>query len=438
MKGLLISAPSSNQGKTVISVGLLGLLRSELGLDAVVGAKAGPDYIDTAYLGTATAVGLNLDPWAMRPETIMQLLRKRPEPRVLIEGTMGLFDGSIDAGRGSSADLAKLLNVPVVLIVNVGGMSQSAAAVVHGFASLDPDVTVAGVIFNRVGSERHESMLRDAMAILDVPVLGAVPRSADLDLGSRHLGLVQAGDQMSVQQAQSQWAEALRPHVDLAAIVETMAPLAGVENRGLTSASAAGSAGPMFDLTRGRRLAVADDAAFRFCYGHWKSANAITFSPLANQPVPHDAEFVFLPGGYPELHLETLARADVFWRSLRAAADAGVPIYGECGGYMVLGRGIQAETGEWTETAGLLPLKTSFKERRRHLGYRRIATIGDTILSGGGRKFRGHEFHYCSIVEQDAPNLFSATDARGEHANMHGHSAGSVVGSFMHLIDDDA
>ena len=180
-------------------------------------------------------------------------------------------------------------------------------SVVHGFASLDPAVNVAGVIFNRVGSARHESMLCQAMAKLDVPVLGAVPRSADLDLDSRHLGLVQAGDQISVQQAQTQWADALRPHVDLDAIASIMAP---VSTEVMAEA-------PIFHLAHGRSIAIADDAAFRFCYGHWKHADAQTFSPLANQPVPQDAEFVFLPGGYPELAFASPARADVFWRSLR-------------------------------------------------------------------------------------------------------------------------
>ena len=426
MRGVLISAPSSNQGKTVISVGLLGLLRSRFGHDAIVGAKAGPDYIDTAYLGTSTSIGLNLDPWAMRHNTMAQLLKRQSAPMVLVEGTMGLFDGSIDAGRGSSADLAKLLNMPVILVVNVGGMSQSAAAVVHGFAGLDPAVKVAGVIFNRVGSERHEGMLRDSMVKVGVPVLGAVPRSADLGLDSRHLGLVQAGDQISVQQAQDQWANVLRPHVDLDAIANIMAPV-----------SIEATAGGLFHLARGRRLAIADDAAFRFCYGHWKQTNAKTFSPLANQPVPQDAEFVFLPGGYPELHLPALARADVFWRSLRAAADAGVPIYGECGGYMVLGRGVQGETGAWTQTAGLLPFTTSFKQRQRHLGYRRIESMTDTFLSDAGARFRGHEFHYCAIVDQEEPTLFRATDARGDNDGVHGHTAGSVFGSFMHLIDQE-
>ena len=428
MRGVLISAPSSNQGKTVISVGLLGLLRSKFGQDAIVGAKAGPDYIDTAYLGTAASVGLNLDPWAMRPAPRAQVLQRQSSPMLLVEGTMGLFDGSIDAGRGSSADLAKLLNMPVILVVNAGGMSQSAAAVVHGFASLDPAVRVAGVIFNRVGSARHEGMLRQAMAKLNVPVLGAVPRSADLDLDSRHLGLVQAGDQISVQQAQKQWAEVLRPHVDLGAIANIMAPVP-VD---------VAAEGPIFDLAHNRRLAIADDAAFRFCYGHWKQTGAQTFSPLANQPVPQDAEFVFLPGGYPELHLPALARADVFWRSLRAAADAGVPIYGECGGYMVLGTGIQDEGGAWTQTAGLLPFTTSFKQRRRHLGYRLIEAMTDTCLSDAGMRFRGHEFHYCSIIDQEEPTLFRATDAKGENEGWYGHSVGSVFGSFMHLIDQEA
>lgn len=426
MRGLLISAPGSNQGKTVVTAGLLALLRQELGDEQVVGAKAGPDYIDTAYLGARSNLGLSLDPWGMRPGTIFALLAEQPASMLLVEGTMGLFDGSADRGKGSSADLAILLGLPVVLVVDVSGMSQSIAAVVSGFVQHNPDVNVAGMILNRVGSPRHESLLRAALASIDVAILGVVPRSAALAIESRHLGLIQAGEQISAYKAQQRWADALRPHLNLKAVIELFSVLRR-DNR-----QQAG-----FSLAKGRRLAIASDAAFRFCYGHWWHEDSLPFSPLANEPIPGDAEAVFLPGGYPELHLDVLARSDRFWRSLKNAAHSGVPIYGECGGYMVLGEGIQDDAGQWYEGAELLPFRSSFQARQRHLGYRRLRALTDTPFFAAGSVFRAHEFHYCSIVRQQNTNLFSAGDAAGSILSAQGHLRGSVFGSFMHLIDQD-
>ena len=426
MKGLLISAPGSNQGKTIVTAGLLALLRQELGDEQVVGAKAGPDYIDTAYLGARSNLGLSLDPWGMRPGTIFALLAEQPASMLLVEGTMGLFDGSADRGKGSSADLAILLGLPVVLVVDVSGMSQSIAAVVSGFVQHNPDVNVAGMILNRVGSPRHESLLRAALASIDVAILGVVPRSAALAIESRHLGLIQAGEQISAYKAQQRWADALRPHLNLKAIIELFSVLRRDDRQ---------QAG--FSLAKDRRLAIASDAAFRFCYGHWWHEDSLPFSPLANEPIPGDAEAVFLPGGYPELHLDVLARSDRFWRSLKNAAHSGVPISGECGGYMVLGEGIQDEGGRWHQGAELLPFRSSFQARQRHLGYRRLRALTDTPFFAAGSVFRAHEFHYCSIVQQQNTNLFSAGDAAGSILSAQGHLRGSVFGSFMHLIDQD-
>ena len=430
MQGLLLSAPASNQGKTVVSVGLLALLRQRLGADRVVGAKAGPDYIDTAYLGDGQRrLALSLDPWAMRPQAIQELLVHRDESHLLVEGTMGLFDGSADRGRGSSADLAAMLGLPVVLVVDVRGASQSVAALVGGFASHRADVSMAGVILNRVGSDRHKQMLVEALAPLGLPVLGAIPRDAALHLDERHLGLVQAGEHRAVAQIQSDLAAALAPHVDLDAIEAAFTPVK-------RSSSQADQSRPI--LPARQRLAIADDPAFRFCYGHWRRScghQVKTFSPLADQPVPGDVDFIFLPGGYPELHLETLAKADRFWCSLKQAAEAGVTIYGECGGYMCLGESITDANGKRFAAAGLLPVSTSFERPKRALGYRQLECLHGESWLAQGAQLKGHEFHYCQVVEQDQPNYLTARDARGQDQGTHGHVQGSVSGSFMHLID---
>lgn len=443
-RGLIIAAPASGSGKTVLTVGLLRALRNA-GHD-VTGAKAGPDYIDPAFHAAACGrPAFNLDPWAMRPDTLAGLVAgsgKSPDAAsartVIVEGVMGLFDGVHLPERpdaGSTADLAAITGWPVVLVIDAGKQAASVGALVRGFASHRADVTIAGVIFNRVASPVHEAALRAATnaAAPDVKLLGSVGRSPALTLPERHLGLIQAGEHEELEHFIEAAAEAVSQTIALDALA-SLAQMCGL------FAPNAAAPEPLAPL--GQRIAVAQDAAFTFSYpatlDGWQAAGAeiVPFSPLVNDAPDPTADAVYLPGGYPELHAGTLAAADRFMGGLRDAAERDVKIFGECGGYMVLGGGLVDAQGVRHAMAGLLPVETSFAERRLHLGYRTAHLHRDGPLGPAGSIFRGHEFHYASILDEqaDAP-LFDTENARGEDLGAAGASTGSVCGSFIHLID---
>ncbi len=434
--GLILAAPASGSGKTVLTLGLLRhLVRAGYG---VASAKAGPDYIDPSFHAAASgAPCLNLDPWAMRRQTLQGLVAQleRRAAHVICEGVMGLFDGAGAAAAGSTADLAALTGWPVVLIVDAHGQGASAAALVRGFATHRPDVTLAGIIFNRVSSERHRVILSDALAasLPMLPVLGAVPRGDGLALPARHLGLVPAGEHAALDAFLDRAADHVAAAIDVAAL------LAVARRSSLPAPSE--RVQPLAPL--GRHIAVARDAAFAFLYPSvlegWMRGGAELsfFSPLADEAPASAADAVYLPGGYPELHGETLAGNSAFLSGLRAAANRQATIYGECGGYMTLGETLIDGAGIAHRMAGLLPLATSFAARRRHLGYRIFRLAAATPLGAAGALFRGHEFHYASIVSEGAAaaRLFEVQDAAGSALGAAGLRIGSVMGSFMHLVD---
>ncbi len=425
-RGVVITAPSTGSGKTTITLGLLRAFAQQG--RRVVSAKTGPDYIDPRFHTAASGRAcFNLDPWAMRPEFIRSLvsLACADDALLIVEGVMGLFDGA-EGGGGSTADLAELLGLPVVLVVDAGAQAQSAAAVVKGFATFLPSITVAGVILNRVAGPRHDAMIRAAVASLGIPVLGAVPNSETLALPSRHLGLVQAEEHPDLDGFVERAAKSVRGAIDLDALGQMARPLAG---------GGASAAWPPLD----QRIAVARDAAFGFAYAHmlegWRVAGAevLPFSPLADQGPAEDADAVFLPGGYPELHAGRLAANARFLAGLRAAAARGCLLYGECGGFMTLGEYLIDAAGERHAMAGLLPLSTSFAERRLHLGYRRITHDGTLPWPAA---LRGHEFHYSSVAwEGEAERPFAAEDAAGRKLGRIGLRCGRVLGSYAHVID---
>jgi cobyrinic acid a,c-diamide synthase len=432
--GLILAAPASASGKTTLTLALLRHFRRSG--KRIASAKAGPDYIDPAFHGAASGTPcLNLDAWAMRRETIAALvaLLERDAELVLCEGAMGLFDGAGSAGRGSTGDLAALTGWPVVLIVDVAGQAGSAAALLRGFMSHRPDVPVKGVIFNRVGGPRHAAVLENTVrtALPELPILGHVPRLAELALPERHLGLVQASEHADLDGFLDRAAELVSAALDLDL-------LQGLARR--SSLAALPPAQPMPPL--GQRIAVARDVAFAFAYpamlAGWQNAGADLrfFSPLADEVPDETADAIFLPGGYPELHARKIAGSARFLQALRDAAERGAAIYGECGGYMVLGQGLVDASGERHAMAGLLPLETSFAERRRELGYRHARLAASGPLGAAGATFRGHEFHYATIVnEGKATPLFAATDADGAALGAAGRVRGRVMGSFMHLVD---
>ncbi|HVB18208.1 MAG TPA: cobyrinate a,c-diamide synthase [Stellaceae bacterium] len=432
--GLILAAPASGSGKTLVTAGLLRHLRDR-GL-RVAAAKAGPDYIDPTFHALASGgVCRNLDPWAMRPATLAGLagILEAEADIVLCEGVMGLFDGTgPDGEAGSTAALARLTGWPVVLVVDARHQGASVAALVGGFAHHDSGLPLAGVVFNRVASIRHRALLEAAMArhLPDIPSLGAMPQDAGLALAERHLGLVPAGERDGTESIVARAAAAVAEHLDVDRLVALARP---------ASLAGAKAAAPLPPL--GARIAVAHDDAFVFAYPAvlqgWRETGAELsfFSPLADQVPNPAADAIYLPGGYPELHAGRLASAERCFGRLRRAAAAGAAIYGECGGYMALGEGLTDAAGRRHRMAGLLPLETSFAERRLHLGYRQATLLASGPLGPAGAQFRGHEFHYATTLDATGDALFTLRDASGHDRGLGGLRHGSVTGSFIHLID---
>jgi cobyrinic acid a,c-diamide synthase len=310
----------------------------------------------------------------------------------------------------------------VVLVLDCARVSQSVAATVLGFQTLDPSITIAGVLLNNVGSVKHETLLRTALAPLETKIFGVVPRSTSLTHPSRHLGLVQAKERPDLETFLEDAADLVARSVDLDALAKAARPLPLPKTPGSLPPPA-------------QTIAIAQDEAFAFSYPHllqdWRTAgaNLTFFSPLADERVPK-AELVFLPGGYPELHAGRLAAAVQFLESLRKAAQHA-DIYGECGGYMVLGHGLTDADGNRHQMAGLLDLETSFAARRLHLGYRELTTQ-HAPLTG---TYRGHEFHYATTLKAEGKPLFTAKDTFGIDLPDMGLVNGLVSGSFAHIID---
>ena len=422
VKGLVIAAPHSGSGKTLVTLGLLRALRNR-GL-RVVSAKAGPDYIDPGFHAAATGQPcINLDYWAMGEASVLNSARLHAAEAdlIIVEGVMGLFDGPHGA-KGSTADLAEALGLSVLLVVDAAKQGQSVAAVVQGFANFRRDMKFAGVILNRVASDRHEAILREALATIDMPILGALRQIDSLCLPSRHLGLVQAQENQQLEAFIETAAARVSRETILDKILESAAILKN-QNQLLTQILP-----PL-----GQTIAIARDEAFSFAYPHildgWRTLGAELsfFSPLSNE-TPPQAIAVFLPGGYPELYAGKLASNTCFLDGLRSHKGM---IYGECGGYMVLGDGLIDASGQCHAMAGLLPLTTSFARPKLLLGYRQLQPFSGPW----NLPLRGHEFHYSTIKAQgDGNPLFHARDAAGNDLGPIGQQVGNVMGSYAHVI----
>ena len=431
-RALIVGAPRSGSGKTSLTIGLLRAL-ARRGLK-VRGVKSGPDYIDPGFHAAATGLpGLNLDSWAMPPDLLSTLLDEVSGAAdvLIIESAMGLFDGipSQPGRSGAAADLARNFGLPVLLVLDVSGQSQTAAAVAKGFATYDPDVRIAGVVLNKVGSERHARLAGDAVRAIGLPVIGAIPRDETFSLPERHLGLVQAEEHAGIDAHIDRLADAVEAALDLDRLLEIAVPLA---QSTLHEATAL--------LPPGQRIALARDHAFTFLYPHvadqWRrlGAEIVPFSPLADEAPPAGCDICWLPGGYPELHAGALATATNFRAGMRKFAETA-PVHGECGGYMVLGETLEDADGATHRMLGLLSHSTSFAKRKMNLGYRRATMLADGPLGPGGITVRGHEFHYARLVDPgaDAP-LANLADGQGREIGPSGGRRGHVTGAFFHAI----
>lgn len=426
-RGVVVAAPRSGAGKTTVALGLMRAF-ARRGV-SVQPFKCGPDYIDPAFHRAATGRdSFNLDGWAMPPAAIAGLVAAHPAELAIAEGVMGLFDGV--GGRGATADIAALLGWPVVLVLDVKGQTETAAAIAQGMARYRADVTVAGAILNRVASERHLRLIAPALERAGLALFGALSDDPRLTLPERHLGLVQASETEALEAHLDALATALADKVDLDAVAA-----------GAREGKAGAPAGPAaFIDPPGQRVALASDRAFSFMYphllAHWRARGAeiAPFSPLADEAPAADADAVWLPGGYPELHAATLANAARFRAGLRALADRAVPIHGECGGYMVLGAGLEDAGGARHAMAGLLALETSFARRSLHLGYRSAQLGADCALGRAGTTILGHEFHYARVLGVGDAPLVDCRDATGAVVAEAGARRGSVSGTFFHAI----
>ncbi len=443
----------------MVTLGLLRALKRR-GL-CVQPFKCGPDYIDPAFHEAACGrPSYNLDSWAMRQETALALLGEAEGADfIVIEALMGLFDSVASAGQwgnGASADIAALAGLPVVLVLDISGQSQTAAAVARGFAGFRPGVEIAGVILNRVGSPRHERLARAGFDETGMRVFGAIPRNEAVKLPERHLGLVQAGELSGLSACLDALADLAEAHVDIEGLLKTPSSCPSPQGeRERQNCPPASNEGPQpAPSPLGERAGVRGDFApsrparracprcgilLRLSASPEKLATGGggEFCPsrrLRIKAPSASADAVWLPGGYPELHAGRLASNTNFLNGVRSFAESK-PVHGECGGYMVLGDGLIDAKGERHAMLGLLRLETSFAARKLHLGYRRAELLVSCVLGKRGGTVSGHEFHYSSVLAEEGEKLLSVTNADREPVPAHGLRRGNVTGSFLHVID---
>lgn len=431
-RAIIIGAPRSGAGKTSVTIGLLRAL-ARRGL-RVRGAKSGPDYIDPGFHEAATGLaGVNLDSWAMAPSLLNGLARRAAEDAdiVVLESAMGLFDGipGTPGRSGAASDLAALYGIPTLLVLDVSGQSTTVAAVAKGFATYRPEVRIAGVVLNRLGSERHRRLCAEAVEALGLPVVGAIERDPTLTMPERHLGLVQAGEHDDLMAFIDRMADMAERSIDLDAVIELAAPLSPQDGDFACALP-----------PPGQRIALAQDRAFTFLYPHvarhWRDEGAeiVPFSPLADESPGPDCDVCWLPGGYPELHAGTLASAENF-RAGMAVFAAEKPVHGECGGYMVLGEALEDADGVTHRMLGLLGHTTSFAKRKMNLGYRQAHLLADCPLGRADDPIRGHEFHYARVTDpgNDSP-IADLADGQGNPLGPSGGQRGHVSGTFFHAM----
>lgn len=431
---IVLAGTHSGAGKTTLATGLMAALRKRG--RPIQGYKVGPDYIDPSYHTAATGrTSRNLDRWLLGERLPSVFAQSSGKNWAVIEGVMGMFDGmSGTQGFGSTADVAKLLHAPVILIVDASSMSRSVAALVHGFNSFDPQINLQGVILNRVKSAAQEKIQRDALGDLKIPVLGVLPNEGSLRLPERHLGLVPVGEGGLLEGFIDTLAELLTQHVDLTQIETIMLGAPDFPEPWTTTQ-------PITPITPSQkfRLGLARDEAFLFYYqdaldlAEHLNCAIVPFSPLHDLALPQDLDGIYLGGGFPELHLDHLSKNVPFLNSLQDFARSGKSIYAECGGYMYLGKSITDFEGREFPLAGLIPMKAEMTKRLQGIGYRRGVFHGDNFLGPRGTTVQGHEFHYSRVVyEKEYPAAYELF--RGDQADrMEGYARDNIIASYLHL-----
>ncbi len=430
---LVIGGSTSGVGKTTIAVGLMAALsRRSLQVQPY---KVGPDYIDPSYHNVATGrPSRNLDAWMLTQATVMELFARSSEGAdiALVEGVMGLFDGlsGLDES-GSTAQMAKLLQAPVLLVLDVSRMARSAAAMALGYARLDPGLRVAGVILNRLGGPRHREWTKEAVeGLTGLPVLGALPEAPDLELPERHLGLIPVAERPALDAFLEALVRHIEEHLDLDRIIALaseapplLIPSASMFERGARTTAV--------------RIAVAKDEAFSFYYADGldllaaAGAELVCFSPLHDRALPEGAQGIYMGGGFPELYADRLAANEQLRREILEAGRDGMPIYAECGGLMYLTEEIVDFDGKPFPMVGAVPGRAVMERGRLRIGYVEVEPLSDTILAGPGTRLRGHEFH-CAQWEDPEP-AFSAYRILNQGGRREGYVRGNLLATFVHL-----
>ncbi len=429
---IVVAGTHSGAGKTTIASGLMAALRAKG--HEVAPFKVGPDFIDPSYHTLAAGrPGRNLDAFLSGPELIGPLFAHgaRGADVAVVEGVMGLFDGKSGGGEyASTAHVAKLLRAPVLLVVDAGAMARSAAAIVHGYATFDPHLRVAGVVLNRVGSSTHEAMLREAIEPLGIPIFGVLRRNADLNTPDRHLGLVPAAERKEeARKALDRIGETVARSCDLEGIMRLAAPAEPLHSEPWTPASPEAETP---ETVPSVRVAVASGPAFSFVYEEnlellrGAGAEIVFFDPTTEEDLPEDTDALYLGGGFPETYAEALSRNEPLRQKVRAFALSGRPVAAECGGFLYLCRELDGK-----KMCGVLDAGARMTDRLS-LGYREAYSSTDSPLAQQGDTFRGHEFHY-SVVEPRAGASPIASPAwelsgRGEE----GFVLGGVHASYLH------
>ena len=425
----LIAAPSSGSGKTLLSLALTALARRRG--QSIQLFKVGPDYLDPQLHSAASGQPCrNLDPLLCGEAWVRQSFQRHGSASqlALVEGVMGLFDGRGPSSEGSSAHVAELLDLPVVLVVEASRQAGSLAALVRGFRDHQPGLRLAGVVLNGVGSDRHHALLSEALASIAMPLLGALPRHDSLELPSRHLGLLPAHELADLQQRLGAWADLAERHLQL----EALWPLLQAPQGAVTPPPAPEPA--LTPVT----IAIASDAAFHFRYPEaselleQQGVEVAPWSPLADQPLPPHCRGLVLPGGYPELHAAALGQSHRSLAELRRAHAAGLPIYAECGGLLLLGQSLADPNGTPQPMAGLL----DFTARRGNLslGYREAEPTADGLVVRRGERICGHEFHRWQLqgAVADAAPLWQL-EGWGSPRRPEGWSSPRLHASWLHL-----
>ncbi len=429
---IAVAGTHSGSGKTTVTLGIMAALRRK-GL-TVQGFKVGPDFIDPGHHRTVTGrAAHNLDGWMMQRDANRSIFLRGlwGADAGIIEGVMGLFDGFSGVDEtGSTARTAKDLEIPVLLVIDARSMARSAAAVALGFSRFDPELNLAGVVFNRVGSEGHARMLEEAMeAVPGVRLIGCLPRDENLEIPSRHLGLVTADEHLMGEDGIDRLARWIQAHLDLDQL------LAGAPRFHAVAPSLEGP------VAKRIRIGLARDEAFCFYYMEnlrlleASGAELVPFSPLRDKDIPEGVSGLYLGGGYPELHCEALSANRPMKKAVKAFVQAGGVVYAECGGFMYLMRTIRDLKGRGHRMAGVFPFDAVMENRLRSLGYREITTRRPCLLGPAGTRVRGHEFHYSRMTDpgEEYDTVYSVTGRLGLEETEEGFSVGTALGSYIHL-----